>query len=145
MAGVDVERMLKDRFWKDSNILGTLISDVRTTKCQNKCSGHGTCNSETRACMCETFWMPDIFFFWGISQANCGEEIVNCFYCTDFYGNISPRLVNFVRCDWGAFGFRVCIGLLLGLDLFVSQNKKASHTCNDNQTAKVFTVRNAGR
>lgn len=73
MAGPDVEKLLIDKFWRDGNILGTSISDIRTTFCQNKCSGHGICNTETRACMCETFWMPDIFYFWGVRQANCGN------------------------------------------------------------------------
>lgn len=73
MSGLEVEKLLTDKFWKDSTILGTLISDVRTMLCQNKCSGHGVCNSETRACMCETFWMPDLFYFWGIGPANCGQ------------------------------------------------------------------------
>lgn len=75
MPGIEVEKLLTERFWRDSSILGTSISDVRTMICQNKCSGHGVCNSETRACMCDTFWMPDVFYFWGIGPANCGESI----------------------------------------------------------------------
>ena len=73
LPGLEVEQLLRDKFWRDNSIMGTLIFDVRTMLCQNKCSGHGICNSETRACMCETFWMPDIFYFWGISQGNCGK------------------------------------------------------------------------
>lgn len=75
MSGFDVEKLLLDKFWKDSAILGTMISNVRTVLCQNTCSGHGVCNAETRACMCETFWMPDIFYFWGIREANCGMTL----------------------------------------------------------------------
>lgn len=73
MSGLAVEQLLFDRFWKDRNILGTLVSDVRTSRCQNPCSGHGACNFATRACICDAFWMPDIFWFWGISQANCSK------------------------------------------------------------------------
>lgn len=73
MSGVAVEQLLFDRFWKDPNILGTLVSDVRTSRCQNPCSGHGSCNAATRYCICNAFWMPDIFWFWGISQANCSN------------------------------------------------------------------------
>ncbi|XP_037047576.1 dyslexia-associated protein KIAA0319-like protein [Bradysia coprophila] len=76
MPGLEVEKLLTDRFWRDSSILGTSISDVRTMFCQNKCSGHGVCNSETRACMCDTFWMPDVFYFWGIGPANCDWSIL---------------------------------------------------------------------
>lgn len=75
MAGLDVENLLIDKLWRDSSIIGTPISDVRTTICQNTCSKHGTCNSESRACMCETFWMPSIFYFWGLNEANCGKKI----------------------------------------------------------------------
>lgn len=72
MPGLEVETLLTDKLWRDSSIIGIPITDVRTTVCQNKCSGHGTCNSETRACMCQTFWMPSIYYFWGFSEANCG-------------------------------------------------------------------------
>lgn len=65
--------MLNDKMWRGSNIVGAPISDIRTSVCQNKCSGHGGCNSETRACMCETFWMPSVYYFWGLSEANCGK------------------------------------------------------------------------
>lgn len=73
LMGIDVERMLADKLWQGSNIVGTPISDIRTTVCQNRCSGHGVCNSETRTCMCETFWMPSVYYFWGFSEANCGK------------------------------------------------------------------------
>lgn len=72
MTGVEVENLLNDRFWKDSR-LGALVSNVRTMLCQNKCSGHGICNSATRACMCDTFWMPDVFYLLGVHTANCGN------------------------------------------------------------------------
>lgn len=73
LLGIDVERLLTDKLWRGSIIVGTPISDIRTTVCQNRCSGHGVCNSETRACMCETFWMPSVYYFWGFSEANCGK------------------------------------------------------------------------
>lgn len=73
MTGVEVETLLNDR-WKDSSILGALVSSVRTMLCQNKCSGHGICNSKTRDCMCDTFWMPDAFYLLGVRPANCGNN-----------------------------------------------------------------------
>lgn len=75
LLGIDVERLLADKLWEGSNIVGTPISDIRTTVCQNRCSRHGVCNSETRSCMCETFWMPSVYYFWGFSEANCGESL----------------------------------------------------------------------
>lgn len=76
MSGVEVEKNLREKFWRDAGILGTSISDIRTSICQNPCSNHGICNAETRSCLCETFWMPDIFYFWGVSEANCDWSIL---------------------------------------------------------------------
>lgn len=73
MGGFDVEVMLKEKLWSGSNIVGMPISDIRSTVCQNPCSGHGVCNADTRACMCNTFWMPNFYYFSGISEANCGK------------------------------------------------------------------------
>lgn len=78
LSGFTVEVMLKEKLWSSgSNIVGMPISDIRTTVCQNKCSGHGVCNSDTRACMCDTFWMPNLYYFWGIGEANCGMNESN--------------------------------------------------------------------
>lgn len=73
MPALEVEKILKEKFWRDYTILGTSVAGIRTTICQNDCSGHGVCNAETRDCMCQSFWMPDIFFFWGVAEANCGN------------------------------------------------------------------------
>lgn len=91
MSGEEVETILKEKFWRDAIILGASISDIRTTICQNTCSGHGVCNSETRACLCETFWMPDIFYFWGVAEANCG-----LFYKLNFF--FYNLILNFFFC-----------------------------------------------
>lgn len=110
LLGIVVERMLNDKMWRGSNIVGAPISDIRTTVCQNKCSGHGACNSETRACMCETFWMPSVYYFWGISEANCGklrslshpispvDSVHLIFRLVHFIR--SYRYVYFVHCDF---------------------------------------------
>lgn len=76
MNGLDVQRILKEKFWKDYSILGSSISEIRTVICQNDCSGHGVCDSETRACICYTFWMPDIFFYYGVTEGNCDWSIL---------------------------------------------------------------------
>lgn len=73
MDALEVERILKEKFWRDYGLLGASIAGIRTTVCQNTCSNHGVCNAETRACMCETFWMPDVFYFWGVAEGNCGK------------------------------------------------------------------------
>ncbi|XP_021701542.1 dyslexia-associated protein KIAA0319-like protein [Aedes aegypti] len=76
MPALEVEKILKEKFWRDYTILGTSVAGIRTTICQNDCSGHGVCNAETRDCMCQSFWMPDIFFFWGVAEANCDWSIL---------------------------------------------------------------------
>uniref|UniRef100_A0A1Q3FBJ4 Putative serine-type protease inhibitor n=2 Tax=Culex tarsalis TaxID=7177 RepID=A0A1Q3FBJ4_CULTA len=76
IPALEVEKILKEKFWRDYSILGTSVSGIRTAICQNECSGHGVCNAETRYCMCQSFWMPDIFFFWGIAEANCDWSIL---------------------------------------------------------------------
>ncbi|KFB46235.1 AGAP008639-PA-like protein [Anopheles sinensis] len=76
MPALEVERILKEKFWRDYTILGTSVVGIRTTVCQNECSGHGVCNAETRECICQSFWMPDIFYFWGIAEANCDWSIL---------------------------------------------------------------------
>uniref|UniRef100_A0A8D8HIY1 Dyslexia-associated protein KIAA0319-like protein n=1 Tax=Culex pipiens TaxID=7175 RepID=A0A8D8HIY1_CULPI len=76
IPALEVEKILKEKFWRDYSILGTSVAGIRTAICQNECSGHGVCNAETRDCMCQSFWMPDIFFFWGIAEANCDWSIL---------------------------------------------------------------------
>ncbi|XP_053957907.1 dyslexia-associated protein KIAA0319-like protein [Anastrepha ludens] len=79
VSGLTVEQLLKDKFQRDAGLLGTDFTDIRTTVCQNKCSGHGVCNPTTRACTCEAFWMPSITYYWGIDEANCDWSILYVF------------------------------------------------------------------
>lgn len=76
MNALEVQQILKEKFWKDFSILGSSISEIRTVICQNDCSGHGVCDQETRTCVCDTFWMPDIFFYWHVTEANCDWSIL---------------------------------------------------------------------
>lgn len=76
--GLLVERMLRAKLQKDASILGALYVDIRTTICQNKCSGHGRCNPSTRACDCEAFWMPSVGYFVNNDEANCGKLSITC-------------------------------------------------------------------
>ncbi len=76
IPAVEVEKILKEKFWRDFSILGSSIKEIRTVVCQNECSGHGSCDTETLACICETFWMPDIFYYWGVSEPNCDWSVL---------------------------------------------------------------------
>jgi hypothetical protein len=76
MNALEVQHILKEKFWKDYSILGSSISEIRTVVCQNDCSGHGVCDQETRECLCDTFWMADIFYYWHVTEANCDWSIL---------------------------------------------------------------------
>ena len=79
MNALEVQHILKEKFWRDFSILGSSISEIRTVVCQNDCSGHGYCNQETRTCVCDTFWMPDIFYYWHVTDSNCDWSILYVF------------------------------------------------------------------
>uniref|UniRef100_A0A1A9WUV5 MANSC domain-containing protein n=1 Tax=Glossina brevipalpis TaxID=37001 RepID=A0A1A9WUV5_9MUSC len=79
MPGLIIERLLKEKLQRDASILGTVFADVRTVICQNKCSDHGVCNADSRACICEAFWMPSFGFFWGLEEANCDWSVLYVF------------------------------------------------------------------
>lgn len=72
-SGLDVERYLKKSLKRDGLILGSMFLDVRTVICQNECSDHGICNSDTRTCICEPFWMQSFGGIWSFNDANCGR------------------------------------------------------------------------
>lgn len=104
--GLTIERLLKEKLQRDASILGTVFADVRTVVCQNPCSGHGVCNSDTRACFCEAFWMPSFGYFWGIEEANCGRLSIMHKYLR-YYLN----LISFI--DWSVL--YVFVGVIVTL------------------------------
>lgn len=61
MYAVDVLHQLRQKLNLDESLLGFSVVALKTTVCQNNCSGHGVCNEETRKCLCEAFWMQDLF------------------------------------------------------------------------------------
>ncbi|EDX09633.1 GD13023 [Drosophila simulans] len=79
LDGLQVERQLRAQLQKDASILGAFAVDIRTSVCQNDCSGHGSCNPITRACICEAFWMPSAGFFFNSQEANCDWSILYVF------------------------------------------------------------------
>lgn len=40
MPAIDVERILKEKFLRDYPILGSSVLEIRTSICQNNCSGN---------------------------------------------------------------------------------------------------------
>ncbi|XP_073977595.1 dyslexia-associated protein KIAA0319-like protein isoform X1 [Rhodnius prolixus] len=77
VPGPQVVTTLKHKLAQDSFLLQMSVVDIRTTVCQNNCSGHGVCDQETRVCYCESFWMPDLFKkYMGDGDSNCGWSIL---------------------------------------------------------------------
>lgn len=75
VPGITVLRDLKQKLKKDSSLISFVVTDIRTTICQNPCSGHGKCDPESRYCLCETFWITDIFAYWRFDEGNCGKVL----------------------------------------------------------------------
>ncbi|XP_035233756.1 dyslexia-associated protein KIAA0319 homolog, partial [Stegodyphus dumicola] len=72
ISGIDVVSRLKKKLRTDSSLLDVEVLSVDTVVCQNNCSGHGTCDQYTKHCVCEAFWMQDVFRY------NLGDEESNC-------------------------------------------------------------------
>ncbi|XP_024084627.1 dyslexia-associated protein KIAA0319-like protein isoform X2 [Cimex lectularius] len=72
VPGPQVVHTLKNKLAQDSFLLQLSVVDIRTTVCQNNCSGHGVCDQETRVCFCESFWMQDMVRkYLGDGESNC--------------------------------------------------------------------------
>ncbi|XP_054266272.1 dyslexia-associated protein KIAA0319-like [Macrosteles quadrilineatus] len=96
LPGPSVVRTLRNKLAQDSVLLQLSVANIQTTVCQNNCSGHGVCDQATRQCMCEAFWMQDLFRkHFGDGDSNCDWSILyvvialfTCFVCV-------------VGCVWG--------------------------------------------
>lgn len=48
--------------------------NIAIVVCQNPCSGRGYCNTQTKRCVCSTFWMENpIKANFGGHHSNCGK------------------------------------------------------------------------
>ncbi|XP_017783427.1 PREDICTED: dyslexia-associated protein KIAA0319-like protein [Nicrophorus vespilloides] len=56
----EVVKHLREKLKVDAGLLGFSVS-LQTAICQNNCSGHGVCEEISRKCICEAFWMQDLF------------------------------------------------------------------------------------
>ena len=66
---------------------------VETYICQNNCSGHGNCNSFTKQCECDGFWMENV-----ISRKFLGHES---------------------NCDWSVLYFVIIAALTMSCVIFI--------------------------
>ncbi|XP_050549172.1 dyslexia-associated protein KIAA0319-like protein [Daktulosphaira vitifoliae] len=77
LPGPDVVSMLKAKLKQDSSLLQLSVDNIQTTICQNNCSGHGICEEETRICVCEAFWMHNLYrTLFSDGESNCDWSIL---------------------------------------------------------------------
>ncbi|XP_044740297.1 dyslexia-associated protein KIAA0319-like protein [Chrysoperla carnea] len=77
LTAIELERLLKDKLYRDSSLLRLSVASLRTTICQNNCSSHGVCDEHTRRCLCEAFWMQNLFEkYFGRGEADCEWSVL---------------------------------------------------------------------
>lgn len=77
LPGPEVVRLLKEKLKQDSSLLELSVANIQTAICQSNCSGHGTCDQSTRLCLCEAFWMQNLFRkHFGDGDSNCDWSIL---------------------------------------------------------------------
>uniref|UniRef100_A0A670IQK7 PKD domain-containing protein n=1 Tax=Podarcis muralis TaxID=64176 RepID=A0A670IQK7_PODMU len=84
--GHDIAWSLKNELRKQqqSGFLIFRVLEINTVTCQLNCSEHGHCNSFTKRCVCDPFWMENfIKVQLGDGESNCGR-----------YHSLFPFLVN---------------------------------------------------
>ncbi|XP_025410530.1 dyslexia-associated protein KIAA0319-like protein isoform X2 [Sipha flava] len=105
LPGPDVVSMLKAKLKQDSSLLQLSVDNIQTTVCQNNCSGHGICEEETRVCVCEAFWMHNLYrTLFGDGESNCEWSILYVVII------LVAMFVTTVFCFWSIACFcnRIC-------------------------------------
>ncbi|CAB0044987.1 unnamed protein product [Trichogramma brassicae] len=70
-----LKRELRDDSTTGHHHMQLPVARLDTSICQNNCSGHGTCDQETRQCVCEAFWMQN-FIKARAGESNCDWSIL---------------------------------------------------------------------
>ncbi|XP_015756834.1 PREDICTED: dyslexia-associated protein KIAA0319-like protein [Acropora digitifera] len=75
--GYEVAGILKEKIGNDEGFFEFRMLKVEAYICRNNCSGHGYCDRSTKTCVCESFWMQDIFkVHFGSKESNCDWSIL---------------------------------------------------------------------
>lgn len=75
--GLDVVAALKKKLRTDSGLLSLEVLSLDTVVCQNECSNHGACDQYTKHCVCDAFWMENIFrFYMKDQESNCDWSVL---------------------------------------------------------------------
>ncbi|XP_013408789.1 dyslexia-associated protein KIAA0319-like protein isoform X2 [Lingula anatina] len=75
-AGTKIVKILKQRLKSDADVLEFEVVQLDTLVCQNNCSGHGRCDSYTKQCVCDAFWMENFFKAALEKDYNCDWSIL---------------------------------------------------------------------
>ncbi|XP_034230369.1 dyslexia-associated protein KIAA0319-like protein [Thrips palmi] len=77
IPGPIVVSTLKTKLEQDVGLLELSVANIQTEICQNNCSGHGVCDKVTRLCLCEAFWMQNLWRkYFGDKESNCEWSIL---------------------------------------------------------------------
>ncbi|KAK3763053.1 hypothetical protein RRG08_014841 [Elysia crispata] len=76
LGGLQALASLKEKLGS-GKILDYSIVRLDLTVCQNNCSGHGFCDQKTKKCICEAFWMPNLFASSAFgTETNCDWSVL---------------------------------------------------------------------
>merc|ERR550534_3034657 len=72
MDGKRVADILKSKLGVGGKISDYKLSAVEPLVCRNNCSEHGYCDATTKQCVCDSFWVGNIFKSkFGRRESNC--------------------------------------------------------------------------
>ncbi|XP_032240196.2 dyslexia-associated protein KIAA0319-like protein isoform X3 [Nematostella vectensis] len=75
--GQAVAETLKEKIENEEGFFEFRMLKVEPYICRNNCSFHGYCDRSTKLCVCESFWMQDIFkSSFGAKESNCDWSIL---------------------------------------------------------------------
>ncbi|XP_059481063.1 dyslexia-associated protein KIAA0319-like protein [Neocloeon triangulifer] len=98
LGGPQVVKTLRAKLRQDPSLLDLPVAMIETVVCQNNCSNHGTCDEATRQCLCEAFWMQDLFAqYFGDGDSNCDWSILYVVVA------VTAILLGLCGLSWAAF------------------------------------------
>ncbi|KAG2461102.1 K319L protein, partial [Polypterus senegalus] len=78
LKGSEVALMLRSKLWKQkADFFIFRARQVDTVACQRNCSEHGHCDSFTKHCVCDPFWMENLLRVQlGDGESNCDWSVL---------------------------------------------------------------------
>ena len=72
MDGQHVADVIKSKIGVGGKITDYVLETIEPYICRNNCSDHGYCDTTTKQCVCDPFWVANIF------RARFGSRVSNC-------------------------------------------------------------------